>query len=51
MNRSGKKDKSTNGDSDISGKDVYGPYYDEAKELHAKNPEWYPNPDKSSIVN
>lgn len=33
-----------------SGEDVYGPYYDEAKELHEINPEWYPNPNESTIV-
>lgn len=32
------------------GKDVYGPHYDEAKILHELNPDWYPNPDESSIV-
>ncbi|UBR32483.1 WXG100 family type VII secretion target [Bacillus cereus] len=33
-----------------SSKDVYGPYYDEAKKLHETNPDWYPNPDESTIV-
>jgi hypothetical protein len=33
-----------------SGKDVYGPYYDEAKKLHESNPDWYPNPDESIVV-
>ena len=36
------------GDADV--KAVYGPYYDEAKKLHANNPDWYPNPDESTIV-
>ncbi|WP_144510127.1 T7SS effector LXG polymorphic toxin [Bacillus sp. FJAT-22090] len=30
--------------------DVYGPYYDEAKKLYENNPDWYPNPDESTIV-
>ncbi|PPA80716.1 hypothetical protein C4A76_25735 [Brevibacillus laterosporus] len=34
----------------LKGKDVYGPHYEEAKKLHAENPEWYPNPDESAIV-
>src|SRR5699024_1189295 len=50
VNKGGKKVNSTNGDSNISGKNVYVPYYDEAKELYEKNPEGYPNPDKSNIV-
>ncbi|WP_277815975.1 pre-toxin TG domain-containing protein, partial [Lysinibacillus sp. FJAT-14222] len=33
-----------------SGRDVYGPYYDEAKKLHDTKPDWYPNPDESKIV-
>ncbi|EJQ98592.1 WXG100 family type VII secretion target [Bacillus cereus] len=33
-----------------SGKEVYGSYYDEAKKLHETNPDWYPNPDESTIV-
>ncbi|MGX5561239.1 WXG100 family type VII secretion target [Bacillus thuringiensis] len=33
-----------------SSKDVYGPYYDEAKKLHENTPDWYPNPDESTIV-
>ncbi|EEL89203.1 hypothetical protein bcere0029_9140 [Bacillus cereus AH1272] len=33
-----------------SSKDVYGLYYDEAKKLHETNPDWYPNPDESTIV-
>ncbi|WP_167332615.1 hypothetical protein [Bacillus thuringiensis] len=33
-----------------SSKDVYGPYYDEAKKLHETNPDWYPNPDESTLV-
>ncbi|AHN22397.1 hypothetical protein T479_14520 [Lysinibacillus varians] len=33
-----------------SGRDVYGPYYDEAKKLHETKPDWYPNPDESKIV-
>ncbi len=33
-----------------SSKDVYGPYYDEAKKLHETTPDWYPNPDESTIV-
>ncbi|WP_260445086.1 pre-toxin TG domain-containing protein [Listeria booriae] len=33
-----------------SGKDVYGPYYDEAKQLHEENPKWFPDPDESTIV-
>ncbi|MDN3955968.1 ribonuclease YeeF family protein [Sporolactobacillus laevolacticus] len=36
--------------NNVSGEDVYGPYYDEAKKLHESNPEWYPNPDESTIV-
>ncbi|WLV24290.1 hypothetical protein QR721_11690 [Aciduricibacillus chroicocephali] len=36
--------------SNSSSKDVYGPYYDEAKKLHETNPDWYPNPDESTIV-
>ena len=34
----------------VSGKDVYGSYYDEAKKLHKNNPDWYPDPDESTIV-
>lgn len=30
--------------------EVYGPYYDEAKKLYEKNPDWYPNPDESTVV-
>ncbi|MEK5439959.1 MULTISPECIES: hypothetical protein [Paenibacillus] len=33
-----------------SGKDEYGPYYDEAKKLHESNPDWYPNTDESIVV-
>ncbi|AQY52559.1 hypothetical protein UE46_12300 [Listeria weihenstephanensis] len=32
------------------GKDVYGPYYDDAKRLHEENPSWFPDPDESKIV-
>lgn len=34
----------------LKGKEIYGPYYEEAMELYRKNPEWYPNPDESFIV-
>ena len=37
-------------DIPLTGKDIYGPYYDEAKKLHEENPNWYPNPDESYIV-
>ncbi|MFB8375152.1 hypothetical protein [Paenibacillus taichungensis] len=44
---SGSNDKVKSNDKEH---EVYGPYYDEAKKLHESNPDWYPNPDESSIV-
>ncbi|QXE01502.1 LXG domain-containing protein [Terribacillus sp. DMT04] len=44
-----KDTKDTSGDNH-SNNEVYGPYYEEAKKLHDSNPDWYPNPDESSIV-
>ncbi|MEK5206694.1 T7SS effector LXG polymorphic toxin [Psychrobacillus sp. FSL H8-0510] len=35
---------------DVDVKTVYGPYYDEAKKLYENNPDWFPNPDESTIV-
>lgn len=35
---------------DVDVKTIYGPYYDEAKKLRENNPDWYPNPDESTIV-
>ncbi|MDT2047719.1 hypothetical protein [Priestia flexa] len=37
-------------ENNSSSKNVYGPYYDEAKKLHETNPDWYPDPDESTIV-
>lgn len=34
----------------VPNKEVYGPYYEEAKELHENNPDWFPNPEESTIV-
>ncbi|EST10770.1 ribonuclease YeeF family protein [Sporolactobacillus laevolacticus] len=42
--------KGSGNGNNVSGEEVYGPYYDEAKKLHESNPEWYPNPDESTIV-
>jgi len=33
-----------------TGKQVYGPHYDEAKRLHQTKPDWYGDPDKAKIV-
>ncbi|MBA4538801.1 hypothetical protein H1Z61_17135 [Bacillus aquiflavi] len=47
----GEGSKKANGDEKVlKGKDVYGPYYDDAKKLYKQNPDWYPNPDESTIV-
>ncbi|MDM5154706.1 hypothetical protein QUF88_12945 [Bacillus sp. DX1.1] len=34
----------------LTGKDVYGPYYDEAVDLYKTKPDWFSNPDESIIV-
>ena len=33
-----------------SGREVLGPHYDEARELHQSNPDFFPDPDKYTIV-
>ncbi|MHC1686054.1 MAG: RHS repeat domain-containing protein [Clostridiaceae bacterium] len=35
---------------EVIGKDVYGPHYEEALRLHKENPDYFPDPDKSTIV-
>ena len=37
-------------EDDQPGKAVYGPYYEEAIRRYKEKPDWYPNPDESSIV-
>ena len=32
------------------GKEIYGPYYEEAVKRHVESPKWYANPDESRIV-
>ena len=32
------------------GKDVWGPYYDDAKRMHDEHPEWLADPDRSTVV-
>ncbi len=43
-------DENSNETQDLIDKEVYGPFYERAVELHKQSPDYYPDPDKSRIV-